>query len=170
MNKIGIIFCIVIIIIVIIMIWFFIKFVCFRAHALDYLENIKEMKSKIQIIKTKGNQVIKKMSEVVDMNTSSADKLASHNQILKQINFNGRPGGINLDINNLDENSNNLGASIARELSAARLELNSLIKKYNLYIKQFFNLPFSAILKYKEIDYIDETNLDESIKLENKEW
>ena len=110
------------------------------------------------------------MSEVVDMNTSSADKLASHNQILKQINFNGRPGGINLDINNLDENSNNLGASIARELSAARLELNSLIKKYNLYIKQFFNLPFSAILKYKEIDYIDETNFDESIKLENKEW
>ena len=170
MNKIGIIFCIVIFILVIILICFLIKFVHFRTRALNYLENIKEMKSKIQIIKTKGNQVIKKMSEVVDVNTLSADKLASHNQLLKEFNFNSRPGGINLDINNLDEHSNNLGAGLARELSAARLELNSLIKKYNLYIKQFFNIPFAAILRYKEIDYIDETNLDESTKLENKEW
>lgn len=83
MNKIGIIFCIVIILLVIIMICFLIKFVRFRTQVLYYLENIKEMKSKIQIIKTKGNQVIKKMSEVVDMNTLSADKLASHNQLLK---------------------------------------------------------------------------------------
>ncbi len=160
---------IVIIIIVIIIIFILIKFICFREKALGYLESIKELKSKIQILKTKGNQAIKKMNQVVDMNTNSADKLASHNHLIIS-GFNYSPSGVNLDINDLSEHSNYMGASFARELSVARLELNSLIKEYNLYIKRLLNVPFAAILKYKEVDYIDESNLDESVRLEDKDW